>query len=103
MVALRSGTAEYAPLRNRLSDRSYRHGNEQDNVQGNTEEDDVQGNIKKDDAQDIDDKNNSPTALNEILPRMTRSTTRASVAASGLGIVHHVIAAKQPIPTMPWI
>jgi hypothetical protein len=33
MVALRSGTAEYAPLRKRLSDRNYRHGNEQDNVQ----------------------------------------------------------------------
>jgi hypothetical protein len=86
MVALRSGTAEYAPLRNRLSDRNYRQGNAQDNgqgitekddMQGNTEEDDVQGNTKEDDAQDIDDKNNSPTALNAILPRMTRSTTRA--------------------------
>jgi hypothetical protein len=32
-------------------------------MQGNTEEDDVQGNTKEDDAQDIDDKNNSPTAL----------------------------------------
>jgi hypothetical protein len=63
MVALCSGTAEYALLRNRLSDRNYRQGNEQDNVQGNTEEDDVQGNTKEDDAQDIDDKNNSPTAL----------------------------------------
>jgi hypothetical protein len=94
MFALRSGTAEYAPLRNRLSDRNYRQGIEQDNVQGNTEEDDVQGNTNKDDAQDIDDKNNSRTALNAILPRMTRSTTRAAVAASSLGIVHHVFAAK---------
>jgi hypothetical protein len=55
MVALRSGTAEYAPLRNRLSDRNYRQGNEQDNVQGNTEDEDVQGN-EKEDAKDIDDK-----------------------------------------------
>jgi hypothetical protein len=82
MVALRSGKAEYAPLQNRLSYRNYRQGNDQDNVQGNLEEDDVQGNTKKDDAQDIDDKNNSPTALNAILPRMTRSTRRAAVAAS---------------------
>jgi hypothetical protein len=51
MVALRSGTAEYGPLRNRLSDRNYRQGNEQENVQGNTEEGDVQGNKKEDDAQ----------------------------------------------------
>jgi hypothetical protein len=85
MIALRSGTAEYAPLRNRLSDRNCRQGKEHDNVQGNT---------KEGDAQDIDDKNSSPTALNAILPRMTRSTTRAAVAASGLGIVHHVFAAK---------
>jgi hypothetical protein len=98
MVALRSGTAEYAPLRNRLSDRNYRQGNEQENVQGNPEEDDVQGNTKKDDAQDINDKNNSPTALNAILPRMTRSTTRAAVAAFGFGIVHHVFAAKAAKP-----
>jgi hypothetical protein len=98
MVALRFDTAEYAPLRNRLSDRNYRQGNEQDNVQGNTAEDDVQDNSKDDDAQDIDDKNNSPTALNAILPRMTRSTTRAAVAASGLGIVHHLIAAKAANP-----
>jgi hypothetical protein len=98
MVALRSGTAEYAPLRNRLSDRNYRQGNEQDNVQGNTEEDDVQSNTKEDDAQDMDDKNNSPTALNATLPRMTRSTTRAAVAASGFGIVHHVFAAKAAKP-----
>jgi hypothetical protein len=34
MIALRSGTAEYAPLRNSLSDRNYRQGNDQDNVQG---------------------------------------------------------------------
>jgi hypothetical protein len=47
MVALRSGTAEYAPLRNSLSDRNYRQGNEQDNVQGNTEEDDVPGNTRE--------------------------------------------------------
>jgi hypothetical protein len=98
MVVLRSGTAEYAPLRNRLSDRNYRQGNEQDNVQGNTEEDEVQGNTKEDDAQDIDDKNNSPTALNSILPRMMRSTTRAAVAASGLGSVHHVFASKPAKP-----
>jgi hypothetical protein len=98
MVALRSGTAEYAPLRNRLSGRNYTQGNEQDNVQGKTEEDDVQGNTKENDAQDIDDKNNSPTALNAILPRMKRSTTRAAVAASGLGIVHHVFAAKAAKP-----
>jgi hypothetical protein len=96
MVALRSGTAEYAPLRNSLSDRNYRQGNEQDDVQGNTEEDDVQcnteeddlqgntdkddvqGKTKEDDAQDIDDKNYSPTALNAILPRMTRSTNTSS-------------------------
>jgi hypothetical protein len=58
----------------------------------------VQGNTKEDDAQDIDDKNNSPTALNAIIPRMTRSTTRAAVAASGLGIVHHVFAAKAAKP-----
>jgi hypothetical protein len=56
MVALPSGTTEYEPLRNSLSDRNYRQGNEQDNVQGNTEEDEVQGNTKEDDAQDIDDK-----------------------------------------------
>jgi hypothetical protein len=56
MVLLRSGTAEYAPLRKSLTDRNYRQGNEQDNVQGNTEEDDVQVNTKEDDAQDIDDK-----------------------------------------------
>jgi hypothetical protein len=67
-------------------------------VQGTTEEDDVQGNTKEDDAQDIDDKNNCPTALNAILPRMTRSTTRAAVAASGLGIVHHVFVAKAAKP-----
>jgi hypothetical protein len=73
MIALRSGTAQYAPLRNSLSDCNYRQGNEQDNVQGNTEEDDVQGNTEEDDvlgntkendAQDIDDKN-------IILPRPT--------------------------------
>jgi hypothetical protein len=98
MVALRSGTAEYAPLRNSLSDRNYRQGNEHENVQGNTEGDVVQGITKEDDAQDIDDKNNSPTALNAILPRMTRSTTRAAAAASGLGIVHHVFAAKEAKP-----
>jgi ribosomal protein S12 len=107
MVALRSGTAEYAPLRNRQSNRNYRQGNEkddvqdnteEDDVQGNTEEDDVQGNTEEDNAQDIDDKNNSPTALNAILPRMTCSTTRAAVAASGLGIVHHVFAAKAAKP-----
>jgi ribosomal protein S12 len=67
-------------------------------LQGNTEEDNVQGNTKEDDAQDIDDKNNSPTALNAILPRMTRSTTRAAVATSRLGIVHHVFAAKAAKP-----
>jgi hypothetical protein len=39
MVALRSGTAEYVPLRNSLSDRNFRQGHEPDNVQGNTEED----------------------------------------------------------------
>jgi hypothetical protein len=50
MVALRSGTAEYVSLRNRLSDRNYRQGNEQNNVQGNTKEDDLQGNTKEDDA-----------------------------------------------------
>jgi hypothetical protein len=98
MIALRSGTAEYAPLRNSLSDRNYWQGNEQDNVQGNSKEDDVQGNTKEDDAQDIDDKNNSPTALNAIISRMTRSTTRAAVAASGLGIVHHVFDAKAAKP-----
>jgi hypothetical protein len=120
-VALRSGTVEYAPLRNRLSDRNFRQGNEQDNVQGNTEEDDAQGNTeedeaqgnteeddaqgntKEDDAQDIDDKTNSPTALNAMLPRMTRSTTRAAVAASGLGIVIMYLLPRQPSPTMPWI
>jgi hypothetical protein len=75
MVALRSGTAEYAPLRNCLSDRNYRQGNEQENVQGNTEEDDVQGNTKEDNSQDIDDKNNSPTALNAILLEASRLWT----------------------------
>jgi hypothetical protein len=40
----------------------------------------------------------SPTALNVILPRMTRSTLRASAAASGLGIVHHVFTAKEANP-----
>jgi hypothetical protein len=55
MVALLSGTAKCEPLRNSLSDRNYRHENEQDNVQGNTEEDSVHGNTKEDDAQDIDD------------------------------------------------
>jgi hypothetical protein len=94
IVALRFGTAEYAPLRNSLSDRNYMQGN----VQGNIEEDSIQGNKKEDDAQEIDDENNSPTALNAILPRMTRSTTRAAAAASGLGILHHVFAAKAANP-----
>jgi hypothetical protein len=67
-------------------------------VEGSTEEDDVQGNREEDDAQDIDDKNNSPTAANAILPRMTRSTTRAAVAASGIRIVHLVFAAKAAKP-----
>jgi hypothetical protein len=98
MVALRSGTAEYAPLRKSLSDRNCRQGNAQHNVQGNTEEDDVQGNTKEDDAQVIDDKINSLTALNAILPHNTRSTTRAAAAASGCGIVHHVFAAKAAKP-----
>jgi hypothetical protein len=49
MVALRSGIAEYAPLRKSLSDRNYRQVNEV-NVQGKTEEDDVQGNTNEDDA-----------------------------------------------------
>jgi hypothetical protein len=43
-------------------------------LQGNTEEDDVQSNTKEDDYQDIDDTNTSPTALNAIFSRMTRST-----------------------------
>jgi hypothetical protein len=67
-------------------------------VQGNTVKDDVQGNTMKDDAQDIDDQNSSPTALNAILPRMTRLTSRAAAAASGLGIAHHVFAAKAAKP-----
>jgi hypothetical protein len=67
-------------------------------VQDNTEEDDVLGITKEDDAQDIDDKNNSPTALNAILPRMMRSTARTAAAASSLGIVHHVFAAKEVKP-----
>jgi hypothetical protein len=96
MIALRSSTAEYAPLRNSLSDRNYRQGNDQDNVQGKREEDDVQGNTKEDDAQGIDDKNNSPTALNAIIPRMTRSPTRAAVAASSHGIYDRIIAPRQP-------
>jgi hypothetical protein len=33
-----------------------------------------------------------------ILPRMTRSTTRAAAAASDLGIIHHVSAAKAAKP-----
>jgi hypothetical protein len=94
MVALCSGTAEYGPLRNSLSDRNYRQGNAQDNVHGNTKEDDVQDKAKDDDAQDIDDKNKSLTSLNAILPHITRSTTRAAAVVSGLGIVHHVFAAK---------
>jgi hypothetical protein len=51
MIALVSGTAEYAPPRHSLSDRNIRQGNEQDDVQGNTEEDDVQGNTEEDDVQ----------------------------------------------------
>jgi Reverse transcriptase (RNA-dependent DNA polymerase) len=98
MVALRSGTAEYAPIRNSLSDRNYRQGNEQDNVQGNAKADDLQGNTKEDDVQNIDEKNNSPTALNAIIPRMTRSTTKKAAADSGLGIVHPVFAAKAASP-----
>jgi hypothetical protein len=98
MVALRSGTAEYALLRNSLSDRNCRQGNAQDNLQGNTEEYDVQGNTKQDYAQDINDKDVSPTALNEILPRMTRSTTQTAAAAFDLGILHHVCAAKGAKP-----
>jgi hypothetical protein len=98
MVALRSVTAEYVPPRKKLSDRNYRQGNEQDNVQGNTKEDDVQGNTEEDDAQDIDDKNISHIALNAIPPRMILSTTRAAAAASGLGIVHHVFASKADKP-----
>jgi hypothetical protein len=54
----------------------------------------VQGNTKEDDVQGIDDKNNSPTALNAILPRLMRSKTRAAAAASGLGIMHHALVAK---------
>jgi hypothetical protein len=99
MVALRSGTAEYAPLRNSLSDRNYRQDNEQDNVQGNKEEYEVQGNTKEDNAQDIDDKNNYPTALNAILPRMTRSTTRAAVAASALASYIMYLLPKQSMPS----
>jgi hypothetical protein len=67
-------------------------------VPGNTEQDDVQGNTKEDDAEDIDDENNSPTALNAILSRMTRSTTRAAAAASGLVILYQVFAAKASKP-----
>jgi hypothetical protein len=67
-------------------------------VHGNTKEDAVQDNKKEDDAQDIDDKNNSLTSLNAILPRRTRSYTRAVAAASGLGIVHHVFSAKAAKP-----
>jgi hypothetical protein len=47
-VALRSGTAEYAPLRNIFPDRNYRKFNAQDNVQGSTNKDDVPGNAKED-------------------------------------------------------
>jgi hypothetical protein len=102
MVALHSGTAEYAPLQINLSDRDYRQNNAQHNVQGNTKDDDVQG-ISKEDAQDINDKNNSHTSLNAILPLMTRPTTRAAAAAPGLGIVHYVFAAKEVKPNDAWI
>jgi hypothetical protein len=54
LVALHSGTAEYAPLRSILSDSNYRQGiaqdNAQDNVLGITKKDDVPGNAKEDDA-----------------------------------------------------
>jgi hypothetical protein len=35
LVALHSGTEEYAPLRSILSDSNYRQGNAQDNTQDN--------------------------------------------------------------------
>jgi hypothetical protein len=40
-VPLRSGTAEFWPLRSSLSDHKYRQGNAQDNVQSSTKEYDV--------------------------------------------------------------
>jgi hypothetical protein len=82
LVALHSGTAEYTPLRNILSDSNYRQcnaqGNTQDKVLGSAKKDDVPGNAKVDDAQDIKDENNSPSSLIAILPLMTRSTTQAA-------------------------
>jgi hypothetical protein len=101
-VALHSGTAEYTPLRSILSDSNYWQGNAQDNTQdnvlGSAKKDDVPGNAKEDDAQDIKDENNSPSSLIAILPLMTRSTTQAAEDASGVSIVHHVLAAKETKP-----
>jgi hypothetical protein len=62
VVALRPVTEEYAPLQDSLSDRNYMQENAHDSVPRNT---------KEDDSQDINDKNNYPTSLNAILPRMT--------------------------------
>jgi hypothetical protein len=97
-VALRSGTAEYTPLRIILSDSNYRQGiaqdNTQDNVLGSAKKDDVPGNAKEDDAQDIKDENDSPSSLIAILPLMTRSTIQAAEDVFGVSIVHHVLAAK---------
>jgi hypothetical protein len=67
MVALRSGTAEYGPLRNSLSDRNYRKIIAQDNVHGNKKGvdvhgsrngDDVLGNTKDDNALDFNHEKN---------------------------------------------
>jgi hypothetical protein len=50
LVALRSGTGQYAPLQSILFDPNYRQDNAQVNVQGNSKKDDVQGNSKEDDV-----------------------------------------------------
>jgi hypothetical protein len=97
-LLIRTSAPQSSYSQNSLSERNYRQGNAQCNLHGNTKEADVQGNAKEDDAQVINDKNNSPTSLNAILPHMTHSTTRAAAAASGLGIVHHVFAAKTAKP-----
>jgi hypothetical protein len=100
-VALHSGTAEYAPLRNILSDSngpSNAQDNAQENVLGSAKKDDLPANAKEDDAQDIKDENNSSSSLIAILPLMTRSTTQAAEDVSGVSIVHHVLAAKKSKP-----
>jgi hypothetical protein len=64
-------------------------------TQGSTKADYLQGNRKEDDAQNTNDKINSPTSHNPILPRMVRSITQAAADSFDLGIVHDLFAVKE--------